>query len=105
MLTIRLIAKVPHTIDGQRNFLIRLSQEFQIICKDAMEGFYDDQFFKENVDEKLLSTNVINKHTKFGVEFRQNGAFWNITDESGEGRDHAIKAVCVIMKQICGPKV
>ena len=68
-----------------------------------MEGFYDNQFFKNNVDGKLLSTNVINNHVKFGVEFRQNGALWNITDESGEER--AIEAVRLIMKQSYGPKV
>ena len=73
------------TPDEQRAFLIRVSQEYQILCKDAINGQCSDPFFKEHLPAKRrLCAVIANSHDDFGTCLRENGARW-IISESNDG--------------------
>jgi GTPase SAR1 family protein len=68
--------------DEQKSFLTELSQTFQRICRDAVRGNCEDEFFLVDTDsERRLCANVMNKHFDFANDMRENGANWIIQDE------------------------
>ena len=97
--------------EQQREFLISLSQTFQTICRDAVKGDYDHEFFQDDVNpERRLCANVMNMHFDFASNIRKNGASWLIDDEdlSGEkyrSRNEAIKEACMLLKRSRGREV
>lgn len=117
------------TIDEQRSFLIELSESFQNICRDAVAGHYDHDFFRGDVDgERRLCANLMNKHFEFARSLRRKGASWKIireqsqnnndnsseiTDDSEEeindererSREEAIKEACKVLKRSRGREV
>ena len=73
------------TPEEQRAYLIRVSQEFQILSKDAINGQYSDPFFKTHSPaKKRLCAVIANAHDQFGTNLRVNGARWIILDEKAE---------------------
>jgi GTPase SAR1 family protein len=116
------------TIDEQRSFLIELSESFQNICRDAVAGHYDHDFFRGDVDgERRLCANLMNKHFEFAKSLRRKGASWKITreegqdnesssevtDDSGEesdderkrSREEAIEEACKVLRRSRGREV
>lgn len=97
--------------EDQRGFLISLSQNFQIISRDAMRGNYDHVFFEDDSNpEKRLCANVMNMNFEFAKNMRKNGASWFV--ESGDiesdryrTRDEAIKEACTLLKRSRGREV
>ncbi len=73
------------TPEEQRAFLIRISQEFQILSKDAINGQYSNSFFADRLPAKRrLCAVIANSHDNFGTSLRENGARWIISE--GKGR-------------------
>lgn len=115
-------------IDEQQSFLIRISESFSTICRDAIRGHYDHDFFRNDTDgAKRLCANLMNKHFKFAKALRKKGASWKIVgeddeendevtddsdDEAEDGdsdiertRDWAINEACKILKRSRGREV
>jgi GTPase SAR1 family protein len=116
------------TIDEQRSFLIELSESFQNICRDAVAGHYDHDFFRGDMGgERCLCANLMNKHFEFASSLRTKGASWRITqeedqdddsgpentdnsaEESDDGRNRtrkeAIEEACKVLKRSRGREV
>jgi GTPase SAR1 family protein len=106
--------------EEQREFLISLSQSFQEICRDAVRGDYDHEFFRiDSSPERRLCANIMNMHFDFATNMRENGAYWLVKDdEDGEddedeyvddvgyrSREEAIKEACVLLKKSRGREV
>lgn len=73
------------TPEEQRAFLIRISQEFQILSKDAINGQYSNSFFADRLPAKRrLCAVIANSHDNFGNSLRENGARCIISE--GKGR-------------------
>ncbi|KAH6721518.1 P-loop containing nucleoside triphosphate hydrolase protein [Leptodontidium sp. MPI-SDFR-AT-0119] len=92
----------------QREFLISLSQMFQTICRDAVKGDYDYEFFQGDANpERRLCANVMNMHFDFASNIRKDGASWLIDDENMlsekyRSRNDAIKEACILLKRSRG---
>ena len=72
------------TPEEQRAFLIRVSQEFQILSKDAINGQYSNPFFKVHLPAKRrLCAVIANSHDDFGTSLRENGARWIVSENNG----------------------
>ncbi|KAL9002660.1 MAG: hypothetical protein Q9188_004427 [Gyalolechia gomerana] len=72
------------TPEEQRAFLIRVSQEFQILSKDAINGQYSNPFFKEQLPaQRRLCAVIANSHDDFGTSLRENGSRWIISESKG----------------------
>jgi hypothetical protein len=97
--------------EQQRSFLISLSQSFQNICRDAVRGDYDHEFFQGDSNaERRLCAKVMNMHFGFANNIRKNGASWLIDDENATGdkhrtREEAIKEACILLKRSRGREV
>jgi len=98
-------------LEQQREFLISLSQTFQTICRDAVKGDYDHEFFHGDANpERRLCANVMNMHFDFASNIRKNGASWlvdneNVNDAKYRSRDDAIKEACMLLKSSRGREV
>lgn len=69
------------TPEEQRAFLIKISQEFQILSKDAIIGQYSNPFFKDHLPAKRrLCAVIANSHDDFGTSLRENGARWIVSE-------------------------
>ncbi|KAH8679503.1 P-loop containing nucleoside triphosphate hydrolase protein [Tricladium varicosporioides] len=94
--------------EQQREFLISLSQTFQTICRDAVKGDYDHEFFQSDANpERRLCANVMNMHFDFARNIRKNGASWliddkNVFDVKYRSRNEAIKEACILLKRSRG---
>ena len=70
----------------QRAFLLKLSQSFQELCKDAAEGKYEDSFFgySESAEERIkrLRANIQNENITFTRAMREYGHKRIITEQS-----------------------
>ncbi len=97
--------------EQQREFLISLSQTFQTICRDAVKGDYDHEFFQGDANpERRLCANVMNMHFGFASNIRKNGASWVVGDENVffekyRSRHKAIKEACILLKRSRGWEV
>ncbi|PMD54742.1 uncharacterized protein K444DRAFT_539458 [Hyaloscypha bicolor E] len=93
--------------EQQQEFLMSLSQTFQNVCRDAVRGDYEHEFFQGDANpERRLCANVMNMHFSFANNMRKNGASWLI-DEDVEGdkyrsREQAIKEACMLLKRSRG---
>lgn len=110
-------------LEEQKDFLIDLSDKFQQICRSAVRGDYDHEFFRNDPDgEKRLCANVMKQHSEFANKLRAEGAKWNIVDEEGGGVDEraqeglptqrrnrtrkdAVQEVIEMLKDNCGWEV
>ena len=77
------------TPDEQRQFLLRLSQDFQALCRAAIDGNYDDKFFGDpsfDDDEyyKRLRAVVQNLNIAFSDLMRKKGHHREIDGEAQE---------------------
>jgi hypothetical protein len=96
--------------EKQREFLISLSQSFQAICRDAVRGNYEHEFFQGGGAERRLCATIMNKNFEFATRMQKYGATWNIVEEkgkdgSGKTRDEAIKEACKLLKRSRGREV
>jgi hypothetical protein len=97
--------------EQQREFLISLSQTFQTICRDAVKGDYDHDFFQGDANpERRLCATVMNMHFDFASNIRKNGASWLVDDEDVysekyRSRNEAIKEACMLLKRSRGREV
>jgi hypothetical protein len=88
-----------------------LSQTFQNICRDAVRGDYEHEFFQGDANpERRLCANVMNMHFSFASTMRKNGASWLIDDGDVESdkyrsREQAIKEACMLLKRSRGREV
>ena len=100
-------------LEKQKEFLITLSQSFQTICRDAVRGDYDHEFFRDDSNpERRLCANVMNMHFNFASNMRQNGASWLVdkydTDvdiNRQRTREDAIKEASKLLKRSRGREV
>ena len=82
------------TIIEQRLFLTRLSMEFVIICKDAVNGYYEDPFFGgwvekgsegiENHSSRRLRAVVEAEKSDFEISIRERGHTKDISFYDGD---------------------
>ncbi|MCJ1251700.1 hypothetical protein MMC30_008935 [Trapelia coarctata] len=94
----------------QRAYLTKLSEEFQMICRDAIRGDYDHPFFQDGNDHerRCLCAVIMNLHFTFADELRENGARWKITDDLTSydkglrTREYAIDDTCKLLKRYRG---
>jgi hypothetical protein len=95
----------------QRLFLINLSELFQNVCRDAVRGDYDHEFFRDDSNpERRLCANVMNMHFNFAKNMRRNEASWlvedeNIDDDRYRTREEAIKDACILLEKSRGREV
>ena len=75
------------TVDEQRRYLLRVSQDFSVLMKAAVDGLYGDPFFgKAKTDEgyrKRLRAVVQNTLVEFREEMRMKGHARTITEYDG----------------------
>ncbi|KAK0107867.1 hypothetical protein ONS96_003656 [Cadophora gregata f. sp. sojae] len=94
--------------EQQREFLISLSQTFQTICRDAVKGEYDHEFFQHDLNpERRLCASVMNMHFDFASNIRKEGSYWLMGSENMftgryRSRDEAIKEACLLLKRSRG---
>ena len=73
------------TLEEQRQFLLKLSQSFQALCRAAIDGSYDDKFFGDpSSDEeycKRLRAVVQNRNLGFSETMRKKGHYRTIDSE------------------------
>jgi hypothetical protein len=99
-------------IDEQREFLIQLSQSFQMICHAAVRGDYDHPFFQcdENTERRLCA-DLMNKHRDFAGSLQSEGSFWNIVktkvddNDRSRTREEAIMAARKLLMRSRGREV
>ena len=77
------------TADEQRQFLLKLSQDFQALCRAAIDGNYDDKFFGDpSLDDeeyyKRLRAVVQNLNIGFSDLMRKKGHHRTIDGEAQE---------------------
>lgn len=76
------------TIDQQRLFLLRISQDFQSLSRAAIDGVYGDPFFEDARSKagysKRLRAVVQNLNQDFAESMRVRGHFRHIVDDSME---------------------
>ncbi|OBT89992.1 hypothetical protein VE02_01614 [Pseudogymnoascus sp. 03VT05] len=94
------------SIDDQRAFLIQLSQTFQTICQAAVRGDYDNHFFQnDELSEKRLCANLMNKHFEFAENLRKWGSQWIIVEKKSpfdirsRTREEAVTDACRLLKR------
>lgn len=96
------------TVEEQRSFLLDLSQTFQNLCRDAINGPYDDPFFADGLTsigkEKRLRAVVRNKQLDFVKTIQTEGAQWKIVENSSSDtrcrtRAEALSQVLQLLKQ------
>lgn len=99
-------------VQEQRLFLVSLSESFHAICRDAVRGDYDHDFFRNDSNpERRLCANVMNLHFEFATTIRNQGAMWRVEDENVRGderfrtREEAIKDACRLLKKSRGREV
>ena len=74
------------TLDEQRAFLIKVSQEFHILSMDAINGQYSNPFFKDHfLVERRLCAVIANSHDVFETCLRKKGARWIIVKSKDRG--------------------
>ena len=70
------------SVQDQRIFLLKLSQDFQVLCHRSIEGSYQNDFFGEGLSEAAIEKRLRARVVNLAVEFAQNvqvkGAKWNI---------------------------
>ncbi|KFZ04293.1 hypothetical protein V502_10260 [Pseudogymnoascus sp. VKM F-4520 (FW-2644)] len=96
-------------INDQHAFLIQLSQTFQTICQAAVRGDYDSDFFQsDELSEKRLCANLMNKHFEFAEKLRKSGSQWIIVEKKSNAdarirtRQEAITDACRLLKRSRG---
>lgn len=76
------------TIDQQRLFLLRISQDFQSLSRAAVDGIYGDSFFEDARSKagysKRLRAVVQNLNQDFAESMRVRGHFRHIIDDEME---------------------
>lgn len=76
------------TIDQQRLFLLRISQDFQSLSRAAVDGIYGDPFFEDARSKagysKRLRAVVQNLNQDFAESMRVRGHFRHIVDDTME---------------------
>lgn len=74
------------TIDQQRHFLLRISQDFQSLSRAAIDGIYGDPFFQDARSKagysKRLRAVVQNLNQDFAESMRVRGHFRRIVDNT-----------------------
>lgn len=98
------------TIDEQRTFLFEFSQTFQDLCRDAINGHYDDPFFGNGLskegEEKRLRSVVRNKQIDFADAIRTKGRRWIISEDHKGGlyrtKAEAVAQVLQLLKRSRG---
>ena len=87
------------TVKDQRSFLLELSQAFQSLCRDAIQGHYDDPFFGDGLittePEKRLRGVVRNKQLEFAEIIRTRGARWTVDDRDKSDKRYRTRAYAV----------
>lgn len=96
--------------EKQREFLISLSQSFQSLCRDAIRGNYEHEFFQGSEVERRLCATIMNKHFQFATQMQKHGATWNMFEGIGKvspsrTRPEAIKEACKLLKRSRGREV
>ena len=72
------------SLEEQRAFLIGVSQEFQMLSKDAINGQYSNPFFEDDLPaERRLCAIIANCHDEFEKSLREKGARWIISESNG----------------------
>ena len=73
----------------QRDFLISLSTKFSYLCREAVRGIYDDDFFKGSIGhESKLCATVLNAHEEFARMVSENGCRWTIVREEEKDEEN-----------------
>ncbi len=79
------LSEARQTVEQQRQFLLRLSQSFQLLCKAAVDGTYDHHYFGDpSMDgeyHKRLRAVVQNENIEFARIMRLRGHHWEVRDE------------------------
>lgn len=102
------------TLEEQREYLLEISEGFEKLCTDAINGPYNDPFFGDGVSaegyETRLRALVRNKQIEFADIIRTDGQQWKILDSSSEDnssskdnryrtRAQAIDKILVLVKR------
>lgn len=99
------------TIEEQRTLLLDLSEAFQNLCRDAINGPYDDPFFGDVLTaagkEKRLRAVVRNMQMDFSEIIRTRGSQWDIvkepsSDERCRTRAEVVAEILVLIKHSRG---
>ena len=101
------------TPEAQRMFLMELSERFQDICRSAIDGTYEKQFFGEGLtdseSEKRLRAVVRNLEMDFANDIRTKGARWTITSDTKLAklsgyltREQAVRNILQLLKSSRG---
>jgi hypothetical protein len=99
------------TLDDQKDFYVDLSDEFQKLCKAAVKGDYDDDFFADSsLPSRRLSAMIANMGMGFANNVGIEGAQWKIV-RGGSSKRHyrthaqAIEEVRKLLRKSRGREV
>ncbi len=101
------------TLDDQKNFLVKLSGNFQSLCEAATKGDYEHKFFADqSLSDRRLSAMVANGGIEFEKTIRAEGMQWKILayvditmSERCRTRATAVKAVRELLQKSRGREV
>lgn len=96
------------TLEEQRECLLEISEEFEKLCSEAINGPYNDPFFGDGVAaegyEKRLRAVVRNMQIGFADIIRTDGGQWKIVESPSEDsrcrtRAQAIEKILILVKR------
>lgn len=97
------------TLEEQREYLLEISEDFERLCTDAINGPYNDPFFGDGAAaegyEKRLRAVVRNLQIEFADTIRTDGKQWKIVedppskDERCRTRAQAVEKILSLVKR------
>lgn len=91
------------TLEEQREYLLDISEGFEKLCTDAINGPYNDPFFGDGVAaegyEKRLRAVVRNMQIEFAETIRTDGEQWKILEE-GPSEDERCRTRAQAIEEI-----
>ena len=84
------------SLEDQKEFLVDLSGDFQLLCDAALKGDYEKTFFADSaLFNRRLSAMVANRGVEFEEDIRTDGAEWKIVDCVSKKKNHLTRAEAV----------
>lgn len=89
------LGKSRLTLEEQREYLLDISERFEKLCAEAINGPYNDPFFGDGVSadgyETRLRAVVKNKQMEFADIIRTDGQQWKILDSPSEDNSSSME--------------
>ena len=93
----------------QRAYLVRISQRFSNLCREAVYGHYKDAFFNESDPHTRLCARLMEGHDRFAQKIIDLGSEWQVSEggvpRNTSARTQAITKAKRLLRQNRGTEV